>query len=184
MRLQLAEGPKTESPLDKASKIINSVQAVKNIPFVGEALTIANGLVNFLNAKERAAFDKTLKEARMEPPKWWANEGKTGSPWEPMTPEKAAWLVDRLGSAVQSESRALIGLRAGTGKVSKARWVKAYQTLLDEIVAKQKEIKNPPLIPGLPSIPGLPGGSGSGIGRFLPLIIGGAVVLWFITRKK
>jgi hypothetical protein len=184
MRLQLAEGPKTESPLDKASKIINSVQAVKNIPFVGEALTIANGLVNFLNAKERAAFATTLKEARLEPPKWWATEGKTGSPWEPMTQEKAEWLVDRLGSAVQSESRALIGLRAGTGKVSKARWVKAYQTLLDEIVAKQKEIKNPPLIPGLPSIPGLPGGSGSGIGRFLPLIIGGAVVLWFITRKK
>ena len=184
MKLQLAENA-GESPLDKAAKIINSVQAVKNIPFVGEALTIANGLVNFLNAKEKAAFAKTLDEARREPIKWWNNEGKTGSPYEPFTQDSAAWLVARLGSAVQSESKALIGLKKGTGAVSKARWVKAYQTLLDEIVEKQKAVKNPPLIPGLPSIPGLPGiTTGTGFSKFLPLLIGGAVVVYLITRKK
>ena len=181
MKLQLAENA-GNTPLDKAAKIINSIQAVKNIPFVGEALTIANGLVNIFDAREKAAFAKTLEEARLEPPKWWANEGKTGSPWDPMTPEKAAWLADRLASAVQSVSRDLIGLRPGTGKVSKARWVKAYQTLLDEILEKQNAIKNPPLIPGLPGLPGLPGGQN--FKRWIPIVLGGGLLIWFFSRRS
>jgi hypothetical protein len=164
------------SPLDKASQIINSIQAVKNIPFVGEALTIANGLVSLFNAKEKAAFEQTLKEARGEPVKWWASEGFKGSPWEPMTQEKAAWLADRLSAAVQTVSQQLIGLKPGTGKVSKARWVKAYQTLLDEVVAGQKKVTAGPGLPGLP-------GTG-GIGKYLPFILGGAALLFFFFRRK
>jgi hypothetical protein len=188
MRLMLAEngfsqmGPPPppglgQTPLDKAAKIINSIQAVKSIPFVGEALTIANGLVSLFNAKEKAAFEQTLKEARGEPVKWWAAEGKTGSPWEPMTQEKAAWLADRLGAAVQTESQQMIGLRKGTGAVSKARWVKAYQTLLDQVVADQKKVTAGP---GLPNLPGMPAGAG----RYLPLILGGAALLFFFFRRK
>lgn len=184
MRLQLAENglsqattPGTPSALDKASQIINSIQAVKNIPFVGEALTIANGLVSILNTKEKAAFEQTLKEARGEPVKWWRNEGNQGSPWEPMTQEKAAWLAARLGAAVQTVSNEMIGLRAGTGKVSKARWVKAYQTLLDQIIADQKKVTAGP---GLPSLPGVPGG----FQKYLPYLLGGAVLLYFLNRRK
>ena len=188
MRLMLAEnglsqmGPPLppgmgSSPLDKAAQIINSIQAVQNIPFVGQALTVANGLVSLFNAKEKAAFEQTLKEARGEPVKWWASEGFKGSPWEPMTQEKAAWLADRLGAAVQTVSQQLIGLKPGTGKVSKARWVKAYQTLLDEVVANQKKVTAGPGLPGLPGIPG-------GVNKYLPLILGGAALLFFFFRRK
>jgi hypothetical protein len=177
MKLQLAENRNT---LDKASEIINSIQAVKNIPFVGQALQIANGLVGILNAKEKAAFEKTLEEARKEPLKWWINEGKVGNPYQPDTKESQAWLVSRLGSAVQSVSKDLIGLRPGTGKVSKARWVKAYQTMLDEILKKQEKA-NAPLIPGLPFT--TTSTTASSIKSFLPIILGGALVLYFITKK-
>jgi len=180
MRLQLAENglsqattPGTPSALDKASQIINSIQAVKSIPFVGEALTIANGLVSILNTKEKAAFEQTLKEARGEPVKWWRNEGNQGSPWEPMTQDKAAWLAARLGSAVQTVSNEMIGLRAGTGKVSKARWVKAYQTLLDEVIESQKKVGIGSAIPGA-----------QGYAKFIPYILGGVVLLYFLNRRK
>lgn len=182
MRLQLAENGLSQiappaqpgNALEKAQQIINSIQAVKTIPFVGEALTIANGLVSFLNAKERKAFEQTLQEARKEPVKWWMNEGNQGSPWEPMTQAKAAWLAARLGSAVQTVSQEMIGLRAGTGKVSKARWVKAYQTLLDEVIESQKKIT---------AGPGLPGMDG-GFQKYLPYILGVAALFFFINRKK
>jgi hypothetical protein len=177
MKLQLAENRNT---LDKASEIINSIQAVKNIPFVGQALQIANGLVGLLNAREKAAFEQTLKEARQEPLKWWINEGKVGNPYEPDTKESQIWLATRLGSAVQSVSKDLIGLRPGTGKVSKARWVKAYQTMLDEILKKQEKA-NAPLIPGLPFT--TTSTTASSIKSFLPIILGGALVLYFITKK-
>lgn len=91
--------------------------------------------------------------------------------------EKAAWLAARLGSAVQTVSNEMIGLRAGTGKVSKARWVKAYQTLLDQIIADQKKVTAGP---GLPSLPGVPGG----FGKYLPYLLGGAVLLYFLNRRK
>lgn len=183
MRLQLAENglsqatPGAPSNLDKAAQVINSIQAVKNIPFVGEALTIANGLVSLLNAKEKKAFEETLAQAKGEPVKWWRNEGNQGSPWEPMTTEKAAWLAARLGSAVQTVSNELIGLRAGTGKVSKARWVKAYQTLLDQVLAEQKKVTAGPGLPGLPSMPG-------NFGKYLPFLIGGVALLYFFNRRK
>ena len=176
MRLQLAEG---KSNLDKASEILNSIQAVKNIPYVGQALQIANGLVSVFNAKEKQAFEKTLQEARNEPIKWWINEGKSGSPYEPDTKEAQAWLVSRLGSAVQTTSKELIGLRPGTGKVSKARWVKAYQTMLDDLLKKQEKA-NTPLIPGLPFTPS---NATSSLKSYLPFILGGALILYFVTKK-
>jgi len=189
MQLQLAEngfsqmGPpeppskfqvKLNTATDKAAKIVNSIQAVKNIPFVGEALGIANGIIGLFKEKERKALVKTIEEARGEPVKWWASEGFKGSPWEPMTQEKAAWLASRLGAAVQSTSQQLIGLKRGTGKVSVARWVKAYQTLLDEVLESQKKVTAGP---GLPGIPG-------GVGKYLPLILGGAALLFFFFRRK
>ena len=188
MRLMLAEngfsqmGPPPPpgsgpSPLDKAAQIINSIQAVKSIPFVGQALTIANGLVSLFNAQEKKAFEDTLKQAKGEPVKWWAAEGRAGSPWEPMTQEKAAWLADRLGAAVKTVSQEMIGLRRGTGAVSKARWVKAYQTLLNQVVADQKKVTAGPGLPGLPGIP-------AGVGRYLPFILGGAALLFFFFRRK
>lgn len=176
MRLELADNRNT---LDKASEIINSIQAVKNIPFVGQALQIANGLVGVLNAKEKAAFEKTLAEARNEPLKWWINEGKTGSPYNPETKESQLWLSTRLASAVQSVSKDLIGLRPGTGKVSKARWVKAYQTMLDELLKKQEKA-NVPIIPGLPFTTS---NTGTKMGSFLPILIGGAIVIYLITKR-
>jgi hypothetical protein len=158
--------------LDKAAQIINSIQAVKSIPFVGQALTIANGLVSLFNAQEKKAFEETLKQAYGEPVKWWNAEGKAGSPWEPMTQEKAAWLADRLGAAVQTVSQQMIGLKKGTGAVSKARWVKAYQTLLDQVIADQKKVTaGPGLVPG-------------GYGKFLPYLLGGAALLFFFFRRK
>jgi hypothetical protein len=81
---------------------------------------------------------------------------------------------------VQSVSKDLIGLRPGTGKVSKARWVKAYQTMLDEILKKQEKA-NAPLIPGLPFT--TTSTTASSIKSFLPIILGGALVLYFITKK-
>jgi hypothetical protein len=177
MRLQLAESGLSQaqgkSPLEKAAEIINSIQAVKNIPFVGQALTIANGIVGLFDARERAALAKDIEKARnVDVVSWWNNEGNAGSPWEPMTQAKAAWLVARLGSAVQSVSQELIGLKRGEGAVSKARWVKAYQTLLDEVSASQKKVT---------AGPGLPGG---GYTKYLPFIIGGAAVLFFFMRRK
>lgn len=183
MRLMLAEngfsqmGPPPPpgsgpSPLDKAAQIINSIQAVKSIPFVGQALTIANGLVSLFNAQEKKAFEETLKQAYGEPVKWWNAEGKSGSPWEPMTQEKAEWLASRLGAAVQTVSQEMIGLKKGTGAVSKARWVKAYQTLLDQVIADQKKVTaGPGLVPG-------------GYGKFLPYLLGGAALLFFFFRRK
>jgi hypothetical protein len=157
--------------LDKAAQIINSIQAVKSIPFVGQALTIANGLVSLFNAQEKKAFEETLKQAYGEPVKWWTSEGKAGSPWEPMTQEKAEWLASRLGAAVQTVSQEMIGLRRGTGAVSKARWVKAYQTLLDQVIADQKKVT---------AGPGLVGG----YRKFLPYLLGGAALLFFFFRRK
>jgi len=185
MRLMLAEnglsqmGPPLppgmgSSSLDKAAQIINSIQAVQNIPFVGQALTIANGLVSLFDAREKKAFEDTLRQAKGEPVKWWASEGRAGSPWEPMTQEKAAWLADRLGAAVKTVSQELIGLKAGTGKVSKARWVKAYQTLLDQVIADQKKVTAGPGLPGIPN----------GVGKYLPLILGGAALFFFFFRRK
>ena len=183
MRLMLAEngfsqmGPPPPpgsgpSPLDKAAQIINSIQAVKSIPFVGQALTIANGLVSLFNAQEKKAFEETLNQAYGEPVKWWNAEGKAGSPWEPMTQEKAEWLASRLGAAVQTVSQQMIGLKKGTGAVSKARWVKAYQTLLDQVIADQKKVTaGPGLVPG-------------GYGKFLPYLLGGAALLFFFFRRK
>jgi hypothetical protein len=89
-----------------------------------------------------------------------------------MTQAKAEWLVKRLGAAVQTVSQELIGLKKGSGAVSKARWVKAYQTLLDEVMASQKKVT---------AGPGLPGG---GYTKYLPFIIGGAAVLFFLMRRK
>jgi hypothetical protein len=94
-----------------------------------------------------------------------------------MTQEKAAWLADRLGAAVKTVSQEMIGLRRGTGAVSKARWVKAYQTLLDQVVADQKKVTAGPGLPGLPGIP-------AGAGRYLPFILGGAALLFFFFRRK
>jgi len=177
MRLQLAESGLSQaqgkSPLEKAAEIINSIQAVKNIPFVGQALTIANGIVGVFDARERAALAKDIEKARnVDVVNWWIAEGNAGSPWEPMTQAKAEWLVKRLGSAVQTVSQELIGLKKGSGAVSKARWVKAYQTLLDEVMASQKKVT---------AGPGLPGG---GFSTFLPWILGGAAVLFFLMRRK
>lgn len=59
MRLELADNRNT---LDKASEIINSIQAVKNIPFVGQALQIANGLLGALSAKEQKHLSKPCKK--------------------------------------------------------------------------------------------------------------------------
>jgi len=180
MRLQLAESGLSQatpqSPVDKAAQIINSVQAVKNIPFVGQALTIANGLVSLFDAKEKAEFQKVLNKARnTDVVTWWNTEGNPGSPWEPMTQAKAEWLVKRLGAAVQTVSQELIGLKRGSGAVSKARWVKAYQTLLDEVTASQKAVTaGPGLIPGVPAK----------VSGFLPWILGGAVVLFYLMRRK
>ncbi len=177
MRLQLAESGLSQaqgkSPLEKAAEIINSIQAVKNIPFVGQALQIANGIVGVFDARERAALAKDIEKARnVDVVNWWTAEGNAGSPWEPMTQAKAEWLVSRLGAAVQSTSQELIGLKKGSGAVSKARWVKAYQTLLDEVMASQKKVT---------AGPGLPGG---GYTKYLPFIIGGAAVLFFLMRRK
>jgi hypothetical protein len=177
MRLQLAESGLSQaqgkSPLEKAAEIINSIQAVKNIPFVGQALQIANGIVGVFDAKERAALAKDIEKARnVDVVNWWNAEGNAGSPWEPMTQAKAEWLVLRLGAAVQTVSQDLIGLKKGSGAVSKARWVKAYQTLLDEVMASQKKVT---------AGPGLPGG---GYTKYLPFIIGGAAVLFFLMRRK
>jgi hypothetical protein len=177
MRLQLAESNLSQaqgkSPVDKAAEIINSIQAVKNIPFVGQALQIANGIVGVFDAKEKAALAKDIEKARnVDVVTWWNQEGNPGSPWEPMTQAKAEWLVKRLGAAVQTVSQDLIGLKRGEGAVSKARWVKAYQTLLDEVMASQKKVT---------AGPGLPGG---GFTTFLPWILGGAAVLFFLMRRK
>jgi hypothetical protein len=182
MRLQLAENgfsqatPQAASPLDKAAQIINSIQAVKNIPFVGQALQIANGIVGVFDAKEKAALAGDIKKARnVDVVNWWTAEGNAGSPWEPMTQAKAEWLVSRLGAAVQTVSQELIGLKKGTGAVSKARWVKAYQTLLDEVMASQKKVTaGPGLIPGVPAK----------VTGYLPWILGGAAVLFFLMRRK
>jgi hypothetical protein len=182
MRLQLAENdfsqatPQAASPLDKAAQIINSIQAVKNIPFVGQALQIANGIVGVFDARERAALAKDIEKARnVDVVNWWTAEGNAGSPWEPMTQAKAEWLVKRLGSAVQTVSQELIGLKKGEGAVSKARWVKAYQTLLDEVMASQKKVTaGPGLISGVPAK----------VTGYLPWILGGAAVLFFLMRRK
>jgi len=182
MRLQLAENgfsqatPQAASPLDKAAQIINSIQAVKNIPFVGQALQIANGIVGVFDAKEKAALAKDIEKARnVDVKSWWNQEGNPGSPWEPMTQAKAEWLVSRLGAAVQTVSQELIGLKRGSGAVSKARWVKAYQTLLDEVMASQKKVTaGPGLIPGVPAK----------VTGYLPWILGGAAVLFFLMRRK
>jgi hypothetical protein len=68
----------------------------------------------------------------------------------------------------------MIGLRRGTGAVSKARWVKAYQTLLDQVVADQKKVTAGPGLPGIPA----------NAGRYLPFILGGAALLFFFFRRK
>jgi hypothetical protein len=191
MRLQLAESglsqattPGGPSALDKASQIINSIQAVKNIPFVGEALQIANGLVSILNVKEKKEYDKVLDKARnIDVLNWWRTEGNQGSPWEPMTSAKAEWLVSRLGAAVKTVSQEMIGLRKGTGAVTKARWVKAYQALLDEVLANQKKVTDGPGLPGLPGLPSLPGVT-SNFGKYLPFILGGVAIFFLLNRRK
>jgi len=191
MRLQLAENglsqattPGGTSNLDKASQIINSIQAVKNIPFVGEALQIANGLVNILNAKEKSEYKKVLDKARnIDVPTWWRTEGNQGSPWEPMTPAKAEWLVARLGAATKTVSQEMIGLKKGSGAVTKARWVKAYQELLNEVLETQKKVTAGPGLPGLPGLPSLPGVT-SNFGKYLPFILGGVAILFFLNRRK
>jgi len=88
-----------------------------------------------------------------------------------MTQEKAEWLASRLGAAVQTVSQQMIGLKKGTGAVSKARWVKAYQTLLDQVIADQKKVT---------AGPGLVSGN---YGKFLYLL-GGAALLFFFFRRK
>ena len=186
MRLQLAENgfsqAQSKSPLDKAAEIINSIQAVKNIPFVGQALQIANGIVGVFNAKEKAALAKDIEKARnVDVVTWWNQEGNPGSPWEPMTQAKAEWLVKRLGAAVQTVSQDLIGKKKGSGAVSTARWVKAYQTLLDEVMASQKKVTaGPGLLPGVGLIPGVP----AKVTGYLPWILGGAALWFFFIRKK
>jgi hypothetical protein len=100
-----------------------------------------------------------------------------------MTSAKAEWLVARLGAAVKTVSQEMIGLRKGTGAVTKARWVKAYQALLDEVLANQKKVTAGPGLPGLPGLPSLPGVT-SNFGKYLPFILGGVAIFFLLNRRK